>query len=280
MWRLSCGTIAAVLVFVSAAWGHGATSPSCAPAMEASNIRLIRVEKNGVLVLEDGRAAHLEGILLPAGARERAPQFLADQAIAALANLAVGRHVALAAGRPKEDRYGRLRAQIFLPGKSGEYWLQTAILRRGLARVSISPDRRECADELYAAEDEARRRRSGIWAQAAYGVRTPAQLGRDIGTFQIVEGKIVSANVSGGRAYLDFGPDWHKDFTVVISTADLRNFRETGVDPRSYAGKTVRVRGWIERMGRPEMEVAIPEAIEVTDAGPLRGTLPLAGSAR
>ena len=280
MWRLGCGAMVAVLLFSPTAWGRNAAWPACAPAIELSDVRLIRVEKNGVLVLEDGRAAHLEGIVLPAGAREHAPQFLADQGIATLANLAVGRRVALAAEPPKEDRYDRLRAQVFLLGRSGERWLQTAMLRRGLARVSIAPDRRECADELYAAEDEAMRHRNGIWAQAAYSVRTPAQLGRDTGTFQIVQGKVISANVSGGRAFLDFGPDWHKDFTVVISTADLRNFRETGVDPRSYAGKTVRVRGWIERMGRPEMNVAIPEAIEVIDAAPLRGTFPLAGSTR
>jgi hypothetical protein len=45
----------------------------------------------------------------------------------------------------------------------------------------------------------------------------------------------------------------------------MRSFRNAGVDPQSYEGKTVRVRGWIETLRRPEIEVAVPEDIEVLD---------------
>jgi hypothetical protein len=94
-------------------------------------------------------------------------------------------------------------------------------------------------------------------------VRTPDTLPRDIGTFQIVEGNVIAADVDGGRAYLNFGRDWRSDFTATIAPDDMKLFGELGIDPRGYAGKHVRVRGWVESMNGPEIQLADPEAIEV-----------------
>ncbi|MGD0193059.1 MAG: thermonuclease family protein [Rhizomicrobium sp.] len=246
---------------------EAASLPSCAPPVEASNVRVVRVEKNGALILEDGRAVDVEGVMFPAGARDHAPRFLADQAISVIEELVRGRLVNLAAQRPKEDRYGRLRAQVFIAEDVAQPWLQIEMLHRGLARVSIAPDRRECASELYAAEDSARTSRNGIWSQGPYAVRSASSsLAGDTDTFQVVKGTILSANVRNGRGYLDFGTDWHRDFTATISPEDLKSFREAGVDPESYEGKTVLVRGWVEKLRRPEIEVAVPEDIEVLDS--------------
>jgi len=248
---------------LSAAPALAGTLPACAPPIEASNVRVVRVENNGVLVLEDGRAIKIEGLLLPGGTRDHAPQYLADQAVKTLSDLAEGGIVTLAAQKPKEDRYGRLRAQAFVDNQPDGGWLQEIMLKRGLARVSIAPDRRECAQALYTAEDTARHARSGLWAQSSYAVRTPATLKADTDTFQIVKGTILSAAVKNGRGYLDFGTDWSRDFTAVISPEDMKAFRQAGIDPESYEGKTVRLRGWVESRHRPEIEVAVPEDIEV-----------------
>jgi endonuclease YncB( thermonuclease family) len=252
---------------LTAAAAHAGPLPACAPPVEASAIRVVRVENNGVIVLEDGRAVKIEGVLLPAGAADHAPKYIADEAINALSGLARGRLVTLAAQKPKEDRYGRLRAQVFIADNAAQPWLQLELLRRGLARVSIAPDRRECGSDLYAAEDAARQRRVGLWSQAAYSVRAAtAALSGDADTFQIVKGTILSANIRNGRGYLDFGADWRHDFTVMISPEDMKAFRAMGVDPQSYEGKTVRVRGWMDSLHRPEINVAGPEDIEVLDA--------------
>jgi micrococcal nuclease len=245
---------AVVMITVTA---QAASLPPCAPAIEAKGVRVVRVEKNGVLVLEDGRAVKVEGLLLPGGATDRAPRYLADESVDALSDLARGRVVTLAAQRPKEDRYGRLRAQVFIEDGVTQPWLQLEMLRRGLGRVSVAPDRRECVAELYAAEDQARRSRKGMWSQQVYAVRMPAAaLSADRDTFQIVQGTIMSADVKNGRGYLDFGADWRRDFTVTISPDDMKTFHQAGVDPQSYEGKTVRVRGWVEGSHRPEIEVA------------------------
>jgi hypothetical protein len=256
------GFALAALLSPLPAWA-AAMPTTCAPTVEVSGVQVVRVEKNGVLVLVDGRAVHLEGVLLPQGSKDHAPDFLAEQAISTLSDLAKGRSVSLAVNIPKEDRYGRLRAQVEFPQDNDEPWLQIAMLRRGLARVDIAPDRRECAAALYAAEAEARKNRNGIWTQGAYAIHAPDQLAGTTGTFQIVEGKVLTANLKNGRAYLDFGTDWRFDFTATISPDDMANFREAGIDPRNYAGKVVRVRGFVDQMNGPEIEMSSPDAVEV-----------------
>ena len=238
---------------------HAASLDSCIGQAGVLTGHVVRVEVNGVLVLDDGRAAVLEGIRLPGGAADHAPQFLAAQALNALSDLAGNKLVTLALREPKEDRYGRLRAQAFVNGT----WVQLALLRQGLARAAPSPARGECTDKFDAAEDAARAARLGLWAAGAYAVRTPDTISdADLGTFQIVQGTVRNASVKGGRAYLNFGADWRTDFTVTIAPDDMARFRGANIDPRDYAGKTVRVRGFVDRLNGPEIEAASPAAIE------------------
>lgn len=241
---------------VSGLAGRAADSPFCFPPI-VGQTTVAAVQDNGVLVLRDHRVVKLEGLLWPAGEGDGTPPSLPARSVSGLRQLVIGRQIVLRARPPVQDRYGHLRAQAIFPDGR---WLQREVLRRGLARVSIAPDRRECARELYAAEAEARRAQAGLWAVSVYTIRAPESLRwRDLGTFQIVEGKVVSAKVSGGRAYLDFGRNWRSDFTVTISPEDMKMFRRAGVDPYSYAGNTVRVRGWIDRLHGYEIEAAAPE---------------------
>lgn len=216
-----------------------------------------------MIVLADGRAVRLEGILLPAGSSDRAPQSLADRALAALADITANRIVDLAAAPPREDRYGRIRAQILVHEAGGDIWLQKEMLRRGLARVAIAPDRGECAEELYAVESEARRRGSGLWSSPAYAIRTPSRLQDDVGTFQILEGRVYSVSRRSGRIFLDFASD-EGAVQGTVSAEDMKRFREIGVDPYAYANARVRVRGWIETVHRtPQIVLASPAQVEI-----------------
>ncbi|MEI9932248.1 MAG: thermonuclease family protein [Rhizomicrobium sp.] len=235
--------------------------PDCAGPLEVTSAHVVRVEPtNDVLVIRDGRALHLEGVRIPHATPDRAPAFIADQAYDAIGALVRGKVIDVTAVVPKEDRYDRVRGQVF---NNDNQWVQMNLLRNGLARVDIAPDRTECAAELYAAENTARAANKGLWAVSAYRLRAPEDLGGDTGTFQIVQGKVLNADVKNGRAYLDFGPDWRTDFTVTIAPEDLVNFRFDGVDPRDYAGKTIRVRGIVQRFNGPEIEIANPKQIEV-----------------
>ncbi len=229
----------------------------------------MRVEPNGAVILDDGRAVMLEGIMLPGGARDHAPQFLANQAIEVLDDFVRGKLVTLAARPPKEDRYSRVRAQGF--AEDGR-WLQIVLLSKGLARVFIAPDRDECVAELFAAERDARARNAGIWSQLGYEIRNADDVPySDLGTFQIVQGRVTNAIIRNGRAYINFGTDWKTDFTATVDPADLRAFHAANIDPRNYVGKTLRVRGIVEWLNGPEIEVPTPSDIEVvpyTEAKP------------
>jgi micrococcal nuclease len=269
--RLVCAAI--LLLGCIAICPAAAALPACFPPVEMSRAKIVRVERNGVMVLKDGRAARLEGILLPAGASDRAPDLFAEQAIAKLSGLVTGHLLVLAARIPKEDRYGRLRAQAFLSDGAGERWVQRALLQQGLARVSPSPDRDECEDELYSAERSARTERVGIWSLDAYRVRSPAQLDGESGRFQIVEGTVEDVTSAGGRVFLDFGHDPRNGFAAVITADDLRNFRTIGVDPFGYRNATVRIRGWVDRVRRPEIEIATPADVEVIRTPAMRGSI-------
>lgn len=250
-----------VLVMAAvAAIGPAEAAPSCAGDIEIGDAHIMRVERNGVLVMTDGRALHLEGIRLPNAVQDHASQTITDKAFAALETLAKGRELDARAVYPKEDRYDRVRAQIFT--RDG-IWLQNDLLKQGLARVDIAPDRGECYRELYAAESDARRAGLGLWADPAYASRSPEAVVSDAGTFQIVVGRVLSTAANEGRVYLNFGQDWHRDFTVAISSDDVKTFKTMGVDPLNYEGKLIRVRGIVQSQNGPAIAVGNPKQIEL-----------------
>jgi micrococcal nuclease len=268
---LSAAGAVAALVLVSSglntdpARATAAILPPCLESAESLGGVVARVDHRGVIVLRDGRPVKPEALLLPSSDRDTAPNSLRRDALAALRSVVEGRQVTLRLREPRFDRYRRLRAQIVV---DDGIWLQREMLRLGWARVFINPGRHECAHEVYAAEDEGRRKPAGLWASNVFGVRTPDSLNwRDLGTFQIVQGAVTNASVHGSRAYLNFGQDWRRDFTVTIAPGDMKTFRSEGVDPESYAGKTVRVRGWIDRLNGFEIEAAAPEQIEILSGG-------------
>jgi len=229
--------------------------PDCAGSVEIAHARPTRVEQNGALILPDGRAVLLEGIRLPQPGD--GPRFLADQALAALREMALAGPVTFTTTPPKEDRYHRIRAQGF-----GRLWLQRALLERGLARVAIAPDRNECAPDLYEAEAQARAQRAGIWALAAYQTRAPQDMKGTTGTFQLVDGWVTNVSSGGGRVFIDFGSNGQRSFSAVIASEDRRAFRDFDLD--GLTAKHIRIRGTVQDYrGRPEIALANPSQIEV-----------------
>jgi micrococcal nuclease len=241
--------------------GSPAALPGCLQVPAAAG-QVVQVQDRGVLLLKNGSLVKLESLLLPS-ALDGSPTAVGQQAKRRLAALVTSRRILLRIAAPKTDRYGRLRAQAIVPD-AADPWLQREMLREGLARVAIAPDRTECARELYAAEGQARAAKRGLWSYPAYAVRAPDSLRwRELGTFQIVEGTVQTVAVRSSRGYLNFGRNWRTDFTVVIQPRDMKSFRAADIDPYSYANKTVRVHGWIDRLNGFEIEAASPAQIEV-----------------
>jgi hypothetical protein len=138
----------------------------------------------------------------------------------------------------------------------------------GLARVAARVGNRGCAAELLARKSAARSAKLGLWAGSYYDLLdadNPTAVLAARGRFALVQGRVVSVRESGATIYVNFGRRWTEDFTVTILKRNARNFAAAGLDPKSLAGRHVRVRGWVEERGEPWIEAARPEQIEITD---------------
>jgi micrococcal nuclease len=231
-----------------------------------STARVVEVIDGDTVKLASGREVRLVGIQapkLPLGRRGFTEWPLAGEAKAKLEALTNGKTVTLHYGGAREDRHGRLLAHLTASdGKPEESWAQGEMLRAGLARVYSFPDNRALVAEMLALEREARAARRGIWRDPYYRIRNPEETGRDIETFQLVEGRVLQVAALKDRVYLNFGPDYRTDFTIAIARRDLKLFGR-GFDGKTLEGRTIRVRGWLKSINGPMIEATHPEQLEV-----------------
>jgi endonuclease YncB( thermonuclease family) len=233
---------------------------ACRPATFASGIAS-RIVDGRTFVLQDGREVRLAGIEIPAEvaaaaqARRQLEALLADKAV-------------VLKGLPDRDRYGRLVAQVFVAESGSESWVQPELVAAGHARLAARVGDRACAAALVVHERAARRTMLGLWSDPYYGLRRaeePAAVAAERGRFAIVEGNVLSVRESGGTIYVNFGRRWSEDFTVTIAKRNERTFAAAGLEPKTFAGRRVRVRGWIEERGGPWVEATRPEQIELME---------------
>lgn len=185
----------------------------------------------------------------------------------ALTALTQGRAVRLSyAGQPR-DRYQRALAQVHVIGEDGrETWLQARLVEIGAARVLSHADNHAAARDLLVLEGHARAAGRGLWSDPAHAVRDthPDALAQDIGSVQVVEGRVIEATqLRSGRIYLNFGADYRTDFTVMIEADHAPDFEAAGLTPEALETRRIRVRGWIEEENGPMIRVDHPERIEV-----------------
>jgi endonuclease YncB( thermonuclease family) len=236
-----------------------AKAPEC-PLNGARVVSFARALDGGTFATGEGEEVRLSGILALGAGGEPASEPAALAARDALSKLLRDRTVTIAPADAARDRYGRTIAQVFADGT----WVQAALLQVGEARAA--PDRASgpCATALLAAEAQGRERRLGQW-RSGFRVLDPDGIRNRVGSFQVVEGSVVTASVTRGRAFINFGADYRTDFTVTVDPVDMRTFRQAKFDVRGLAGKRVRVRGWVEFYNGPEITIATPAAIEVLE---------------
>ncbi len=228
-----------------------------------ANARVIEVVDGDTVVLADGNQVRLVGIQapkLPLGRTHFPAWPLAEEAKAELQRLVLDRTVGLGYGGARRDRHGRILAHLHLPDGT---WVQGALLASGMARVYTFADNRALSREMLGLEREARAKGRGIWSNDFYRILSPDDAERHIDSFQLVEGRIEAVAVVRGRAFLNFGRNWRTDFTVEIDPADLKAFRESGLDPKALEGRRVRARGWLKSRNGPAIQATHPEQIEL-----------------
>ena len=264
-WFLPGIALAAMLALTTQPLRAGPDGPERALA-DGGQAVVTGIVDGDTVLLDDGREVRLVGIQapkLPLGRRNFRKWPLADRARSALEGLTLGRTVFLAYGGRRVDRHGRQLAHLTLDDGS---WVQHILLSRGLARVYSFPDNRALVAEMLVAERAARQARTGIWDNAFYAIRPPSDLTQDIGTFQLVEGRVLDAARVRGTTYLNFGEDWRSDFTVMVRALDRKLWRKAGLSLTDLDGKRIRVRGWLKSRNGPMIEATHPEQIETLDA--------------
>jgi hypothetical protein len=114
-------------------------------------------------------------------------------------------------------------------------------------------------------EAAARAGRHGLWRSGQLHVRAAAQTMRVPEGFAIVEGRIHEVSDRQGRLYVNFGPDWRTDFTILAEGAARQALRRLGLGGSSASGMVVRVRGWLRHWNGPLIEVDHAEQVEIVN---------------
>ena len=259
-----------LLVFGLPAAAAAADGPRLPDGLKAGGTaKAVEVVDGDTLVLDDGRQVRLVGLQAPKLPLDR-PGFktwpLADKAKAALERLALGRTLALSYGGRETDRHRRALAHL-TDAETGR-WIQGAMLAQGMARVYTFKDNRSAIAEMLALEQAAREAGRGIWSHPYYAVRTPETVARDVDSFQVVEGTVLSVGLNKGKTFLNFGADWRSDFTVAIEGRDAKSFRDAAFSLKELEGRRIRVRGWVKSWNGPMIEASHPEQIETAGLGP------------
>ncbi|MEX2452134.1 MAG: thermonuclease family protein [Rhodospirillales bacterium] len=246
---------------VSASIGHAARRP----ALDAKAVVQDVIDGDTITLkkkIHGSREIRLVGIQapkLPLGRKDFTAWPLSTDSKRALEKLVRRKTLTVTLDGRRQDRHGRLLAHLF----DGHTWIQGELLRLGMARVYSFPDNRSRVEAMLTLERDARAAKRGIWADPFYAIRSPKEAEKHIGTFQIVRGRVIDTAKVRTQVYINFTADWRSDFTIAVRARALRLFREAGVDPLTFKGKVVQVRGWLRRRNGPMIEATHPEQIEM-----------------
>ena len=244
--------------------------PACAELEAGPSRTVTRVVDGETLALDDGTELRLVGMLAPRAidvGTVPGTWRMEVAAVEALQGLVLGRTIEIRFASERSDRYGRLKGHAFLAADDAAVWVQGRLLETGLARAYALAVHRACEAELLAAEQAARAARLGLWAEAAYEVRSadaPAALLRHAATFQVVEGRVMHVAMTRGSIYLNFGQSRRRGFSVSLRLGDRARLGAFQDNPKGLEQAQVRVRGWIEeRAGQPVVDLTAAGSVEV-----------------
>lgn len=216
-----------------------------ATAALALEARVSEVLDGDTVVLSTGEKVRVIGINAP-----ETHEPLGDEATRALAALVTNRPLQIAVGTEKRDRYGRTLAYLDVAGQDAGL----ALVRQGLAATVAFPPNTTRLDQYLAVEREARTARRGLWGNPYFAPREATNPGAVTDGFGFYRGTVSRVGGSRKYVYLDLG----EHLAMRISHANWRRYF-TG-EPDAWIGKTVTVRGWVNRDGR--IEVRHPAMIE------------------
>ncbi len=164
----------------------------------------------------------------------------------------------------RDDRYGRLLAQVLVTGSDGKVISVTErLLADGLVHVYPLSGREIGTSDLLPIEARAREQKLGIWQLPDLRPTPPEQAQTRFGHYALIEGKVLSAHRTKTAIQLNFGPEYRTDFTVQVDKRDWSKFRS--VDFRALQGKRILVRGYLYEDNGPAMRLTNDGQIAVKE---------------
>ena len=205
-------------------------------AEEMHKSQVVALSADGALTLADGTHARLANLVFP------------DMA---LAQSWIGAHMlqqTITYTPTDENRYGEMMIETDQA---------LAILRAG---VAVQNTQGELAAGWAAAERSAREAKRGIWGQEGFALTAENADGHSQ-EFHIVTGTVTHMHEAKAATYLDFGEDWHSDFSVAIMGKARRRFAPILAQVRP--GTKLRVRGVLIEENGPMIHLNWPAQLEI-----------------
>ena len=201
--------------------------------------------------LKDGRVVRIDGI-----------KAASPDAKAFLESTLCGHTLSLQDAN--DDRYGRVSAMVTLQGQGLS--IEEMMLRAGLAFVYPATGDVDRLDAMMKQEQTARVEKRGFWAKLRDTQVTDAATLE--GHFGFLTGTVAKTVRIKTKLSVYFGTEDHTVFIIVIVPHNLRAFKKQGLDPLSWQGQELRVRGWVTRDkdGIPTLSVSDPHQVEIIGA--------------
>ncbi|MCF7873099.1 MAG: thermonuclease family protein [Candidatus Omnitrophica bacterium] len=238
---------------------------ACNPA-DYSEIKVKKVVDGDTIILSTGEHLRYIGIDTPESRIKKGAQFVYDpqpfarEATQFNKKLVEGKTIRVEFDIDKKDRYGRLLGYCFI----NDNFVNKELLEKGYATLYTYPPNVKYVEVLAKAQKQARQSNRGMWG--VYQAISPQQAHRFINQIRTVKGKVLTTYQSNKCTYLNFGPDYKTDFTVVIFNNTLDYFHQNGINPADfYRGKTIEVSGRIREYNGPEIIINSPEEIRVIE---------------
>lgn len=148
-----------------------------------------------------------------------------------------------------QDRYGNSQITSDIEEK---------MLQAGVAITYASEDK--TPNSWRAAEATARTAKRGVWSDASF-VLTPENAAQHSGEFHVVEGAITRTYEAKVATYINFGQDWHSDFSITIPNKIRRSMKDVLLQVKP--GSIIGVRGYITQENGPMVKLLKPDNLEL-----------------
>ncbi|WP_157967573.1 thermonuclease family protein [Cohaesibacter intestini] len=256
-----CGT--ALSLASSQADERAATHPCLEALSPLAPTGTSRFSAPADIITPAGNIWLLDGILV----EHLKPASLAQQKQAEITKvLKSARPTIHASKKAKPDRRGRRPAFIQSTPEATHqpHLLQEQLAAMGLVRIDVDTVSNVCAKRLLNAEQKARQAKLGLWKEAQYQPKPSNRLHLSaiVSTYQLVYGRVRTVSrMDHSTSYLNFGPNWKKDFTVTLSEKSLTRWEAENKSLDALKNAYIYVRGWVETRGGPLIRVHHPEQL-------------------